>query len=45
MMMTVFMIALPAGLVLYILFNTILGIAHQYYAIKRDQKPEAEAAA
>jgi YidC/Oxa1 family membrane protein insertase len=44
-MMTVFMIALPAGLVLYILFNTILGIAHQYYAIKRDQKPVAEAAA
>tara|TARA_B000000557_G_scaffold242067_1_gene222010 strand:+ start:1059 stop:2732 length:1674 start_codon:yes stop_codon:yes gene_type:complete len=44
-MMTVFMIALPAGLVLYILFNTILGIAHQYYAIKRDQKSVAEAAA
>ena len=44
-MMTVFMIALPAGLVLYILFNTVLGIAHQYYAIKRDKKPAAEATA
>lgn len=43
-MMTVFMIALPSGLVLYILFNTILGIAHQYYAIRRDRKPEPEPA-
>ena len=38
-MMTVFMIALPSGLVIYILVNTILGIGHQYYAIKRDAQP------
>ena len=38
-MMTVFMVALPSGLVIYILVNTILGIGHQYYAIKRDAKP------
>ena len=40
-MMTVFMVALPSGLVVYILVNTVLGIAHQYYAIKRDAKPAA----
>ena len=38
-MMTVFMVALPSGLVIYILVNTILGIGHQYYAIKRDAQP------
>ena len=37
-MMTVFMVALPCGLVVYILVNTVLGIGHQYYAIKRDAK-------
>ncbi len=40
-MMTVFMVALPSGLVVYILVNTVLGIAHQFYAIKRDAKPAA----
>ena len=38
-MMTVFMVALPAGLVVYILCNTVLGILHQLHAIKRDAKP------
>jgi len=41
LMMTVFMVALPSGLVVYILVNTILGIGHQFYAIKRDAKPAA----
>ena len=35
-MMTVFMIALPSGLVVYILINTVLGIAHQLYRQKKD---------
>jgi YidC/Oxa1 family membrane protein insertase len=35
-MMTVLMVTLPSGLVVYILCNTLLGILHQMRATKRD---------
>jgi YidC/Oxa1 family membrane protein insertase len=40
-MFTFFMLFLPAGLTLYILVNTLLGIAHQYYMNSLDpDKPD-----
>lgn len=37
---TALMLYLPAGLVIYILVNTLLTIAHQYFMYKRDPIPE-----
>jgi YidC/Oxa1 family membrane protein insertase len=44
-MFTAFMLFLPAGLTLYILVNTVLSIAHQYYIHRRRTATEAIAAA